>query len=192
MPQRSVCWGRICRLALATASSHGGATPANALDLARARRLQSQGPEDISAQRWSRLPRRSGPAQLSPTPRAFRPQFRRRFAFCQGFVVFVDLETRLNLIAGDLRRVFNPDLTPRHGSRDRLLREGTSRSRLRRKTQCCDRHRRNNQLKAICKRPGRTAKGSLSPSSLATSPRRAIRAAITHLGHDAHDRTCTP
>jgi DNA-binding CsgD family transcriptional regulator len=28
-------------------------------------------------------------------------------AFCQGFVVFVDLETRLDLAAGDLRRVFN-------------------------------------------------------------------------------------
>lgn len=52
------------------------------------------------------LPRRSGRPIIAYLSR-LSSVASEAFAFCQGFIVFVDLETRLNLVAVDLRRVFN-------------------------------------------------------------------------------------
>jgi DNA-binding CsgD family transcriptional regulator/PAS domain-containing protein len=52
------------------------------------------------------LPRRGG-RPIIAYPSRLSSVVSEAFTFCQGLIVFVDLETRLNLVAADLRRVFN-------------------------------------------------------------------------------------
>jgi PAS domain-containing protein len=75
-----------------------------ALDRALRELLWSRGPNafqpPVVLPRWIGRPIIAYPSRLSSA-------VSEAFAFCRGLVVFVDLETKANLIAGDLRRVFN-------------------------------------------------------------------------------------
>jgi DNA-binding CsgD family transcriptional regulator len=126
-----------------------------ALDLSLRELLWSRGPEAF--QPAVVLPRRSG-RPIVAYPSRLSSSVSEAFAFCQGFVVFVDLETRLNLIAGDLRRVFN--LTNAEARlTDRLLREDSLKAAAESLSVATGTAR--NQLKAIYQKTGTHGQGQL-------------------------------
>ena len=90
-----------------------------ALDRALSELLWSRRPDAF--QPPAVMPRRSG-RPIIAYPSRLSSAVSEAFAFCQGFIVFVDLETRLDLIEADLRRIFN--LTAAEARlAERLLRE---------------------------------------------------------------------
>ena len=115
------------------------------------------------------LPRRSG-RPIIAYPSRLSSVVSEAFAFCQGFIVFVDLETRLNLIAADLRRVFN--LTAAEARlADCLLREESLKAAAESLRVAAGTAR--NQLKVIYQKTGTHGQGQLIAliARLATSRR---------------------
>jgi PAS domain-containing protein len=103
------------------------------------------------------LPRRSG-RPIIAYPSRLSSVVSEAFAFCQGFIVFVDLETRLKLIAADLRRVFN--LTAAEARlAERLFREESLKAAAESLRVATGTAR--NQLKAIYQKTGTHGQGQL-------------------------------
>ncbi len=116
---------------------------------------------------WTRGPNAFQPAVVLPRrigrpivayPSRLSTAVSEAFAFCQGFVVFVDLETRLSLIAGDLRRVFNLT-TAEARLTDSLLREESLKAAAESLSVAIGTAR--NQLKAIYQKTGAHGQGQL-------------------------------
>ena len=126
-----------------------------ALDRALSELLWSRGPNAF--QPPVVLPRRIG-RQIIAYPSRLSSAVSEAFAFCQGLVVFVDLETRANLIAGDLRRVFNLT-TAEARLADCLLREESLKAAAESLSVAISTAR--NQLKAIYQKTSTHSQGQL-------------------------------
>ena len=116
---------------------------------------------------WSRRPEAFQPPVVLPRrigrpiiayPSRLSSSVSEVFAFCQGFVVFVDLETRLDLTEGDLRGIFN--LTAAEARlTDRLLREESLKAAAESLNVATGTAR--NQLKSIYQKTGTHSQGQL-------------------------------
>lgn len=129
---------------------------------------------------WSRYPEAFQPPVLLPRrigrpiiayPSRLSSAVSEAFGFCEGFVVFIDLETKLDIVATDLRRVFN--LTAAEARlADRLLREESLKAAAESLSVAIGTAR--NQLKAIYQKTGTHRQGQLIAliTHLATPRRR--------------------
>jgi len=142
-----------------------------ALDRALSELLWSRSPDAF--QPPVILPRRSG-RPIIVYPSRLSNSVSEAFAPCQGFAVFVDLEARLDLIGGDLRRVFN--LTPAEARlMDHLLREESLKAAAESLGVAIGTAR--NQLKAIYQKTGTHGQGQLIALILRlATPRRSFTA----------------
>jgi DNA-binding CsgD family transcriptional regulator len=126
------------------------------------------------------LPRRNGPPIIAYPSRLASATFE-AFAPCQGSIVFIDLEARLMLTAGDLRRVFN--LTgAEERLADRLLREKSLKAAAESLGVATGTVR--NQLKAIYQKTGTNGQGQLIALIASLARPRYAQARRARAAHD--------